>query len=265
MAYEPNDTPIAAWGPLSNGQVIWAGLCDGDADDYYKIDLPGNQMVFVQLGGSPGPLDADLFLYTRTGFEVQSSKRRGSSQEQLSYRPPQGDLYYVRVQPVSGWNSAPYSLVVSWVNSYSLYAPLLWRGVRDAATPTPTPTVSPTPGPCQRYEPNNTLSSAFGPLANGSVIEAALCDGDPDDYYQMALAGAATLQVDLDNLPAGTDYDLYLYDATAPQNYLARSVNVGTTPESIRISLPAGSYALRVYPLPTAGRSSQAYRLTVQW
>lgn len=265
LAYEPNDTPIAAWGPLSNGQVIWAGLCNGDADDYYKIDLPGNQMVFVQLGGSPGSLDADLLLYTRTGFEVQSSRRHGSSQEQLSYRPPEGDLYYLRVQPISGWNSAPYSLVAGWVSSFSLYTPLLWRGVGSAPTPTPTPSASPTPGHCQRYEPNNTLSSAFGPIATGSVIEAALCEGDPDDYYQVALTSAAVLQVHLDNLPAGTDYDLYLYDATSPQNYLARSVNVGTAPEFIQISLPARTYALRVYPLPTAGRSTQAYRLTMQW
>ncbi|MBX7236352.1 MAG: pre-peptidase C-terminal domain-containing protein, partial [Caldilineales bacterium] len=132
-------------------------------------------------------------------------------------------------------------------------------------TTTPTPTATPTPGPCQRYEPNNSPSSAFGPLANGSVIEAALCDGDPEDYYQVALAGAATLKVDLDNLPAGTDYDLYLYDATSPQNYLAQSTNDGTTPESIQINLPSGSYVLRIYPSPRAGRSTQPYRLAVQW
>jgi len=41
---------------------------------------------------------------------------------------------------------------------------------------------------CQRYEPNDTLSTAWGPLANGQAIEAALYSGDPDDYYYSPFA-----------------------------------------------------------------------------
>jgi hypothetical protein len=58
-----------------------------------------------------------------------------------------------------------------------------------------------------RYEPNDSLGNAFGPLANGASIEAALCEGDPDDFYFIVLETSATLQIDLTDLPANTDYD----------------------------------------------------------
>jgi len=272
---EPNDSFGAAAGPLLNNQAVVAALCSGDPDDFYRVDLPANTEVRITLGGSPGNLDADLYLYNAGGFELARSTVPGTSQEQIIYTPPFVGRYYIQVHPVSGWNNAPYSLLVVWQVEYRHFIPLIayfptytptpTPTVTPTLTTTPTPTATPTPGPCKRYEPNNSPSSAFGPLANGSVIEAALCDGDPEDYYQVALAGAATLKVDLDNLPAGTDYDLYLYDATSPQNYLAQSTNDGTTPESIQINLPSGSYVLRIYPSPRAGRSTQPYRLAVQW
>jgi hypothetical protein len=107
------------------------------------------------------------------------------------------------------------------------------------------------------------LRTAFGPLANGETIEAALCSGDPDDYYYVDLLAAATLDLFLSNLPAGTNYDLYLYRWTGG-NHLTRSVNPGTMPEQIHIELGPGRYGIRVYP-STAGRSPQPYRLAVNW
>lgn len=259
---EPNDSFGAASGPLLNTQPVIAALCNGDPDDFYRVELPANTQVFITLGGSPGNLDADLYLYNAGGFEVGRSTRRGTSQEQITYTPPFEGRYFLQVHPVSGWNSSAYSLVAAWQVEYKHYIP--WIAHRPTRTPTVTPTATPTPGPCQRYEPNDNSADAFGPLENGSVINAPLCEGDPDDYYQIALAAPASVQAGLDNLPAGTDYDLYIYDMNAPANYLARSVNPGTTAEHIQIILPAGRYALRVYP-STSGRSAQSYRLTVQW
>ena len=94
------------------------------------------------------------------------------------------------------------------------------------------------------------------------MIEAALCEGDSDDWYKVTLDTDATLEATLDNLPAGTDYDLYLYSAAGGAS-LAQSANTGVTPEVIRVNLPAGRYGLRVYPL--AGRSAQPYWLSVRW
>ena len=152
------------------------------------------------------------------------------------------------------------------------------------STPTPiaTPTRSPTPTAtsapairavylpvlrqglnanlCQRYEPNNTLMTAKGPLENGETIESALCNGDPDDYHFVDLAATTTLVLDLTHLPAGTDYDLFLYSTTGGSP-IAQSRNTGTAPERISISLAAGRYYVRVYPY--TGRSSQPYLLSL--
>lgn len=121
---------------------------------------------------------------------------------------------------------------------------------------------APPADPCQRYEPNDSLSTAWGPLWNGQTTEAALCSGDPDDYFYVDLASATTFVLDLANLPAGTDYDLVLYGATGSQ--LASSRNYGNAAERIVRSVSAGRYYVRVYPNGTA-RSGQAYRLIASW
>lgn len=127
--------------------------------------------------------------------------------------------------------------------------------------PIPTPTPTPIPGPCERYEPNNSLSTAWGPLINGQAIEAALCSGDPDDYFYLDLAAATTLVLDLTNLSAGTDYDLVLYNAAGGEVVASR--NYGTAAERIARGVTVGRYFVRVYPY--SGRSSQAYRLSAAW
>jgi hypothetical protein len=142
-------------------------------------------------------------------------------------------------------------------NAKTSYLPLTLK-----SPPQPTPTPTPTAGPCQRYEPNDSLSTAWGPLVNGQGIEAALCSGDPDDYSYVDLATATTLVLDLTNLPAGTDYDLVLYNAAGSQ--LAASRNYGNAAERITRGVAAGRYFVRVYP-NGAARSSQTYRLTASW
>jgi hypothetical protein len=131
------------------------------------------------------------------------------------------------------------------------------RGPHNVVVPAPTPTP-----PCQRYEPNNTLATATGPLANGQTMAAALCTGDPDDFYFIDLSAGATLTLDLNNLPAGTDFDLFLYNAGGG-NPIAQSRNTGTTPERIVKPITAGRYYIRVYPFQ--GRSQLAYRLQLAW
>jgi hypothetical protein len=118
------------------------------------------------------------------------------------------------------------------------------------------------PNVCLRYEPNDSLSTAWGPLANGQAIEAALCSGDPDDYFYVDLASGTTLVLDLTNLPSGTDYDLVLYNAAGSQ--LAASRNYGNAAERITRGVATGRYQMRVYP-NGAARSSQTYRLTASW
>ena len=138
---------------------------------------------------------------------------------------------------------------------------VLYNRPRPTRTPTPTPPPTPTATPtlnpdvCRRYEPNDTLATAWGPLANGQPIEAALCTGDPDDYYFADLASATTLVLNLTNLPASTDYDLALYNSAGSK--LAESRNVGIASEHIaRARSPRACISCRVYPYGSGTQQS---------
>lgn len=268
--FEPNDTLDAAAGPLTNDQVVLATLCTGDLDDFYFFDLPADTRdVDTRLDNLAGVLDADLYLYDPGGVIVGHSIRPGAASERIIYNPLRSGRYRLRVHPVSGWNATRYSLVVEWSEAPKVFLSLIIyeRPLTPTPTATPsptrTPTLTPTPGPCQRYEPNDSLGSAYSPIANGSVVEAALCEGDPEDYYAFDLAQPRTVQLTLDQLPLGTDYDLYLYDSNGGE-HLARSVNDGVVAEGIEMTLAPGWYYVRIYPSDSA-RSLQPYRLVMEW
>jgi hypothetical protein len=110
-------------------------------------------------------------------------------------------------------------------------------------------------------EPNDSLSAAYGPLSRGGALQATLCNGDPDDYYFVTLSAAGTLSVDLTGIPAGTDFDLLLYNSSGAA--IAESRKPGAQAEQIRRSVQAGRYYVRVHPY--SGRSPAAYTLLTNW
>ncbi len=122
---------------------------------------------------------------------------------------------------------------------------------------------NPTPTPCltAEVEPNDTIANANAnlPLCQDTATTGALPPGDSDDYYRIEIAQSGTLVVDLWDIPDGTDYDLYVYDAQAHK--VKESRNSGIESEHIEIGVQAGTYYLRVWPSPVAGRSEQSYHL----
>jgi hypothetical protein len=125
---------------------------------------------------------------------------------------------------------------------------------------TPTPTYTPTPEcATEEIEPNDTAADAdTNPsLCPDVTVRGALPGGDADDLYRLEVTRAAGIEVALWNLPHGTDYDLFLYDAAHQK--LAESREFDTTDEVIRLRVPAGRYYARVYA--QSGRSAQHYWL----
>jgi len=113
------------------------------------------------------------------------------------------------------------------------------------------------------YEPNNTFAQAWGPLQSGSTYSAYLLQGDADkvDYYFFDLPAAHSIEAWLTNIPTGSDYDLYLYDAA--HALLASSTTIGTGPEELDwASGTAQRYYLRV-TREAGGSPTQAYALRV--
>ncbi len=60
------------------------------------------------------------------------------------------------------------------------------------------------------YEPNDSPSQAYGPIAPTRYESYIWEPGDIDDYYYLISLGG-TVQIGLSNIPAGCDYDLYIY------------------------------------------------------
>ncbi|MCB0198988.1 MAG: pre-peptidase C-terminal domain-containing protein [Anaerolineae bacterium] len=116
--------------------------------------------------------------------------------------------------------------------------------------------------PWARYEPNNTRATAYGPLQSGTAYQAYIWRAGDQDYYYIDVTATNTdITVDLTNIPANTDYDLYLYaSATAPLP-VASSAQYGNVDEHIRYHPAAtGRYYIRIYPYQGASKQ-QPYHL----
>ena len=133
------------------------------------------------------------------------------------------------------------------------------------ATPTSTPRATPTPasapgGPnyvplieqtqlqCNDVEDNNDTSAGAGQLTTvGTTCQGSMED-DPQpgfDWYFFDAPAGKTMVIDLSGIPAGADYDLYLFDANV--HYVGSSVNSGNAPEHIAHSTGSGGrYYIRI-------------------
>lgn len=121
------------------------------------------------------------------------------------------------------------------------------------------------------YEPNNSLSAAYGPLTSGTTYNAYIYSSSDVDYYYFDTTATGSITLSLSNL-AG-DYDLYLYNSAG--TLLKKSENSSTTNESISYSATTtGRFYIRVVGYNGAYSTSKAYALkatyptgggTLQW
>lgn len=87
-------------------------------------------------------------------------------------------------------------------------------------------------GAADTLEPNDTIETAHGPLADGDPIVSYLGSPGDRDYYVLD-AAPGRLLITLTEVPAGADYDLFLVDEG--DNILAASDNTGNAPETIDV------------------------------
>ncbi len=128
--------------------------------------------------------------------------------------------------------------------------------------PTPRPSE-----PCDVCEPNNSLSQACGPLAPGQCYQYFVrCTAKlDDDFYYIDLETPGTFTVDLTNIPAGTDYSVYLYDENQQLLEQCSSDERGNAPEHATCDLSQpGRYYVRVYPW-TGCSENNPYTLAVAY
>ena len=97
--------------------------------------------------------------------------------------------------------------------------------------------LSPAPAGADAFEPNDSLSVAYGPLQSGVAIHATIAAESDVDWYWLE-AGQGDMTVTLSDIPAGSDYDLFLTDKDG--NIYADSQSRGDTTEVITVPVTAG-------------------------
>jgi len=80
------------------------------------------------------------------------------------------------------------------------------------------------------FEPNNTFQEASGPLSPGQVVQGFISYDDDVDVYYFEANTTSAVSVDLTGVPAGVDYDLYVY---AGSEVAAKSENEAGEDESV--------------------------------
>lgn len=112
-----------------------------------------------------------------------------------------------------------------------------------------------------QYEPNDTLSDAFGPIVSGSSTPGKICTSSDEDWFKVSVVGVGTISLTL-TVPAGKDFDLDLYSGSG--NLQARSVNGAGLPEVISFTTPGGNnnYFIKIYGFFAAFDTSNFYNLS---
>ncbi len=110
------------------------------------------------------------------------------------------------------------------------------------------------------YEPNDNFSQASS-ITPGTTLRAAICSDQDIDYFKFNVSAGQRIIIDLTNIPANTDYDLWLSDPG--QNQVATSTNSGNADERIEhVATGSGFYYVTVTSY--AGFSAnQTYSLTI--
>ncbi|MEW6108839.1 MAG: matrixin family metalloprotease [Nitrospirota bacterium] len=100
------------------------------------------------------------------------------------------------------------------------------------------------PGSCtDLYEPNDSLTSAYGPITSGLNYNGKICSGSDVDWFAVDIPSAGTISISLAVSPSN-DYDIGLYN---PSGILIANSNNGPgAEESITYNVAAGTYYIRI-------------------
>jgi len=118
------------------------------------------------------------------------------------------------------------------------------------------------------YEPNDSCDQAHGPLTSGPTYQSwiSCCDQatSKNDYFYIDINTTNAINIYLTDIPAGTDYDLYLYKdpCGSPGNPVDKSNRYGSISERISYNpFATGRYYIRVCGF--RGSSTSPYSLQV--
>jgi hypothetical protein len=229
-AYEPNQTLDAA-ATIPVGSFVFATIGAPDDQDYYKFTITQQQTINITLDNLPG--DFDLELYNAAGTLLSSSSTSITREEIITITLQPG-TYYIRVFP-----AGPF-----WWCQSSCYRLLVKPDFGCVQLP-------------DQQENGNFWNTVTIP-ANGSFNGSINPVGDVDFYKFIIPYEKALVDIYLFNLPA--DYSLSLFQSNGL--IIDYSDNAGTTDETFSLTLPGGTYVVRVESAVGAS-SADCYTLEI--
>jgi hypothetical protein len=186
----------------------------GDDLDYYRFEITEPTRFRAVLDQFSSNVDIRLFnsRRRRIGLSTNGGEQSESIRQQL-----QAGIYFIQINLAPGvTQDTTYNLTLSFTSSTLSAA--------NNSTATALPVVFTSTG-------SNSSQDAVG-------------GGDNQDFYRVDLTSPSNLNVNLGGLSANAD--LQLLDSTG--TVLGSSTNSGTDPDLVNLSLPVGTYFVRVFP-----------------
>jgi hypothetical protein len=94
------------------------------------------------------------------------------------------------------------------------------------------------------YEPNESITTAYGPIASGTTYISKLCTSTDIDYYKFTTGTSGNINIYC-SVPAGKDYDVELLNSSGVK--VASGVNGTGAAENFNHNGAAGNYYVKVF------------------
>lgn len=261
----------SVWAPYFTGatglQCYFMELSPSTVYDWrIKTNCSSGSSSFTQTQFTTGPIGSCL---PPGGL---SATGMTSNSVNLSWNAVSGAYgYTIQYKPVvsSTWVTATNTEFTS-VTIYSLSAGTTydWRvrskcGLNEfslfsTSQFTTTGSASTCPGPYDILTNGQYSGAALIPL--NTDVKGTLSPKNDIDHYKFSISTDGTITVSLTTLPA--NYDLALLNSSGTQ--IGISKNKGSKNESISLSVAAGNYYAKVFPVGTANSATSCYTLKVQ-
>lgn len=213
-SYEPNDSTTTAK-TISNNTSVSGTINITTDDDWYVIDTTETGKLTVSLEGIPSGCDYDISVYDNTISYVGGSYNSGNTKEKANILIGNTGKYYIRVYSYSGTNAS---------SKYSLNAVV---SIPD------------------NYESNDYTYEATRVDVGTSVL-GTIDNIRDQDWYKVTIDETIGYTFELENIPSGRDYDMYIYNEAG--TYVSGSACGSNNDELINTTLSAGTYYVKIYP-----------------
>ncbi len=212
-SYEPNESLNTATA-ITNNEPINATININTDEDWYVYETDKTGKLTVTVDNIPTNCDYDVWVVDANNNTIGGSAFSGNTSEKANVKINTPGKYYIRVY--------------SWIGSdpesnYELKAVIVEP---DA------------------YEINDYYYQGTS-IQLGDDVAATIDNKRDEDWYIVNVNESGYYVFGLQNVPSGTDYDMYLFDTS--NAYISSSTKTGNSREYMKVFLSSGLYYVKIY------------------